>query len=232
MKPIWVSTFLLHSETDEHKTAIKLAQRKLHEAVTSHKRTYCSYSGGKDSSVLLYLALLEDPKMTTLHIDFGRWLMPRAIFAEICNNAKKQGTSLRIETSQQWEKSGRKLPKGGVFGKVLFGRIEPQLISEGYDCCLLGLRAEESRKRKYRTEVDWDRDHSRIDTAYPISHLSWKDVWACIVSNKIPYLSHYDELEAIGIGYDKSRISSFFVAGHGMQAVDKMMYPRDLHQYL
>jgi 3'-phosphoadenosine 5'-phosphosulfate sulfotransferase (PAPS reductase)/FAD synthetase len=232
MKPIWKSTFLLHAETDEYLENITKAKEALHVAVESHKKTYCSFSGGKDSTVLLWMALQEKPTMLVLHIDFGRWLMPRTIFADICNNAKKQGgRNFRIEGSEQWEKAGRKLPKGGIFGKVLFGRIEPQLHEEGYDCCLLGLRAEESRKRASRTK-DKAWDMATIDTAYPISHLSWMDVWACIISNKLPYLSHYDDQEAIGIGYDKSRISSFFTAGRGMMAIHKVMMPEELHQMI
>lgn len=232
MKPIWKSTFLLHSESEEYLDSIEKARKNLVEVIKNHKKTYCSFSGGKDSTVLLWLALQADPSMMVLHIDFGRWLMPRPIFAEICQNAKLQGVqAMRIEGSEQWENAGRSLPKGGIFGKVLFGRIEPQLHKEGYDCCLLGLRAEESRKRAARTK-DRAWSMATIDTAYPISHMSWMDVWACIVSNNLPYLAHYDDQEAMGIGYDKSRISSFFTAGRGMMAVHKVMMPEELHQYL
>jgi len=231
MKNSWIQTFLLYSETDEYEQHIGEARDRLHEAVISHKRTYCSYSGGNDSTVLLWLALQENPCMMVLHIDFGRWLMPRPIFDEICRNATTQGCKLRIETSPQWEQAGRNLPKGGIFGKVLFGRIEPQLHEECYDCCLLGLRAEESRKRAARTK-DKAWDMATIDTAYPIGHMSWMDVWAAIVSNNLPYLRHYDQQEHIGIGYDRSRISSFFTSGRGMAAMDKVMMPEELHQYL
>ena len=232
MKEVDRLTFLMYSETDEYIQHIAEAKEKLQMAIESHQKTYCSFSGGKDSTVLLWLALQADPTMMVLHIDFGRWLMPRPIYADICKNMKLHGCkNMRIETSDQWEQAGRRLPSGGIFGKILFGRIEPQLEREGYDCCLLGLRAEESRKRASRTK-DKTWDMARIDTAYPISHLTWMDVWGCIVSNKLPYLAHYDVQAAIGIGYDRSRISSFFTAGRGMMAVHKTMMPEELHHYV
>jgi len=228
MNDIWRRTFLLFAETEEHQAKIAEAGEKLRIAIDAHEKPYCSYSGGKDSTVLLWLVLQTKPDMMVLHIDFGRWLMPRAIYREIVQNAKITGTrNLRIETSPQWERAKRNIPKGGIFGKILFGRIEPALKEEGFDCCLLGLRAEESQKRKARTTRQYD--YGIIDTAYPISELSWMDVWATIVANRLPYLSHYDRMAEIGIGYDQSRISSFFTPGRGEMAVHKTNMPNELY---
>ena len=183
MKTQWRETFLLYAEEDEYAQAIGKSRDNLREILAAHEKVYCSFSGGKDSTVLLDLALREDPAMMVMHIDFGRWLIPRPIFREICAIAAHMGCTLRIETSSQWEKYGRNLPKGGVFGKILFGRIEPQLVSEGFDCCLLGLRSQESHKRAARTrDKMWD--FEKIHTAYPIAHLTYMDVWAHIVKKK------------------------------------------------
>lgn len=229
MKEIDRLTFLMYSETDEYLQHITEAKEKLQIAIDSHRKTYCAFSGGKDSTVLLWLTLQADPSMMVLFLDMGRWYMPREIQKAIVENATMQGTTLRVESSEMWEKLRRN--SNNFFGKVLFGRIEPQLEREGYDCCLLGLRAEESRKRASRTK-DKAWDLARIDTAYPISHLTYMDVWGCIVSEGLPYLKHYDDQAAIGIGYDRSRISSFFTAGRGMMAVHKTMLPEELHQYI
>jgi sulfate adenylyltransferase subunit 2 len=232
MKDSWRDTFLLFSETEEHQARMAEAREAMHDMVVSYRKPYVAFSGGKDSTVLLWMAMQETSPMMVLHIDFGRWLMPRAIFREILRNAHAQGATLRIETSAQWERAGRNLPKRGIFGPVLFGRIEPQLVEEGYDLCLLGLRAEESLKRRRRTGECWSDRPAQIETAYPMRDLTWMDVWACIVSKGLPYLRYYDQQEHIGIGYDVSRISSFYVAGRGMASVDKVLQPRDLHQYV
>ena len=44
---------------------------------------------------------------------------------------------------------------------------------------------------------------------FPLLNLTWKDVWAYIISNNLPYPSIYDRYAEV-LGYDKVRLVTFF----------------------
>jgi PP-loop superfamily ATP-utilizing enzyme len=53
-----------------------------------------AFSGGKDSTVLLHLALQVDPYIDVFLWDQGPHIMPREVHAEICGNAKTMGAKV------------------------------------------------------------------------------------------------------------------------------------------
>ena len=44
---------------------------------------------------------------------------------------------------------------------------------------------------------------------YPLANLTARDIWAYIVSNNLPYCSHYDRYGAL-LGIEQVRMSTFF----------------------
>jgi len=196
--------FLDYSKSKEFAKKLKKAEGITQKAIKNYK-TYVSYSGGKDSTVVLHLAISFKPDILVIHWDYGSF-MPRKYFEELVENAKAIGAvNLKIYTSDTYKKLGRKALN--VWGKEFFKRVAPQLKEKGYKAVLLGLRKEESPTRK-RT-VEKGRAIAGIKEFYPIGDWSYRDVWAYILSHNLPYHSTYDIYGPI-IGWDKVRFVTFF----------------------
>lgn len=209
MNEVWWQTFLEWSETEGYQDRIASAQSNISLLFSGHSKGYVAYSGGKDSSMLLHLVLRDYPSTMTLHIDYGPYYIPREYYNNMIDNARKIGsTDIRIETSPQYRRLKRTAK--GILGKTLFGRVEPGLVREGYDLCLVGIRSQESCIRKSRTQNRLLDKPGLIDVGFPIKDLLWQDVWAYIVSNRLPYLSQYYDKYAELVGYNAVRLVTLF----------------------
>jgi len=194
--------FLLWAEREEFREALDRSLREL-EALLGRRRCYVAFSGGKDSTCLLHLALQIDPEVTVFYWDHGPWLMPRWLHREILQNARRIGArNLVVRTGRalqhEWIRR-RPLPWYRAFFKTL-----QEFKQEGrWEVALIALRAEEGVGRRIRTR------NPPEDEAYPIAHWTWRDVWAYILSRGLPYLSVYDRYGPV-VGWDKVRLVTFF----------------------
>lgn len=205
MEKKWQETFKLWAQNKQYQEKLEGAKCLISKALSEYK-CYVAYSGGKDSTVVLHLVLQLNPNVMVLHWDYGRYYMPKEVLEEIIGIARKVGVrNLRIETSDLYKKLGRKAIN--VLGRELLGKLVPQLYKEGYRCVFLGLRAEESIRRKLR--VKNTRILKGIKEICPLHNWTWLDVWAYIVSNNLPYLSHYDKYAQIE-GWNKTRFVTYF----------------------
>jgi len=200
-------TFLLWSETQEYKERLKNTKSIIKSYINRYK-SYVAFSGGKDSTVMLHLVLQENPDTLVIHWDYGKYYIPRDILREIISIARKCGAkNMRVLSSHQYNIMKREAM--GVLGRCFIGVETPKLVKEGYKACFLGLRAEESSKRKSRLTSHSEYDKRGIYNVFPLKDWTWKDVWAYIVSNNLPYLSIYDKYNKL-LGYDKARFVTFF----------------------
>ena len=229
MKESIRKAFLEWSKTEEYKQKVENAKKIIRYFLKFSKKPYVAYSGGKDSTVLLHLVLQEKEDVTVLHWDYGKYYIPRSIEREIIENAKKIGAkNIIIETSKLYDKLKRNARS--VFPRELYRRIIPKMAKQGYDLAFIGLRAEESISRRKRTKNYFEEDFL-ITNCYPIRDFTWRDVWAYIVSNNLPYLKHYDIYGEL-IGYDKARFVTILdkefehVGGYH---IDKVIYYRFLN---
>jgi len=141
-----------------------------------------------------------------LHWDYGPYYIPRWLKNEFIRNAKKIGAkNIRIETSPQYQRFGRKAIN--VLGREYMGRLIPELKKEGYDLSFVGLRKEESLKRKRR--ISRGESITKIQECWPVQNWTWQDIWAYIFSHDLPYASIYDVYAPV-IGWDKVRLTTFF----------------------
>jgi len=118
-----------------------------------------------------------------------------------------------------------------VFYRVYFGLVAPRLLQEGYDCVFVGIRAEESVKRRLRIAAN--RSLTAIREAWPLASWQWLDVWAYLVNNNVPYLSLYDSRAEL-VGYDKVRFATLFdpeMADLGAESVDNVLHWRWRHEH-
>lgn len=205
MTPIERATFLLHAELEDYRARIQAARHFITEALERAEKPYISYSGGKDSLVMLHMALQAFPEVLVWHWDYGSHYMPRELEAEILKNAHETGArNIHVDTSKKYD-AGRS-PKNILF-PALFGYIQPRMISDGYDMVCIGLRAEESKRRKAKTASGYR--EGKLRECYPVYQLTTSDIWAYIVTNNLPYCSHYDRYGAL-LGIEQVRMSTFF----------------------
>jgi len=199
--------FILWAQTDEHKKAVTEAEKIVKKALEKFSKPYVAYSGGKDSLSMLHLVLQQNPDATVVHWDYGPYFMPREIEKQIIKNAEKIGArNIIVKTSHLYKKLGRKARN--VLGRHFLGRVVPELARKGYDCCFLGLRAEESSKRKRRTKTFFET--TRVMTnIFPLAKWRWLDTWAYIITRNLPYPKIYDLYGPI-LGWDKARLVTFF----------------------
>ena len=194
------------AETDEHKRKIEESKKIIGDALAKAKKPYVAFSGGKDSTCVLHLVLLQKPDILVLHWDFGPYYIPRWLEKEFLKNARKLGARhLRIETSPEYERLGREAIN--VLGREYIGKLLPKMKDEGYDLAFVGLRKEEAVRRRLRIE---NQSYiGPIPECWPIGNWSWKDVWAYIFSHDLPYASIYDRYAPI-VGWDQARLVTFF----------------------
>ena len=225
MNQRWRRTFSEWATTEEHQQAVQRAHERIAEALTTHRRAFVSYSGGKDSTALVHLVLQHEPEIMVLHWDYGRAFVPYAVHRAILDNATALGVkNLRMETSADYVRLGRKAQN--VMGRHLIGRLLPALAAEGYDLDFVGLRAEESLKRRRRIEAR--RMVSVIEECWPLWDWRWLDVWAYIVAHNLPYLWLYDSRARL-VGYELARFTTLFdgeFSALGADALDNVLHWR------
>jgi len=199
----WRETFLLHSRTDEFRAKVKEAEGIVADALNRYRKPYVAFSGGKDSTVMLHIVLKHQPDIMVHHWDYGIY-MPRQFEKEVRENAKRLGVrNLRIESSELYYQDH----KGPIWYKEFFGRVLPEYVCEGYDVVFVGLRKEESIKRRMR--ISKNKSLSKIKEIWPLSSWTWMDVWGYIISLELPYLSVYNVYGPV-VGWDRVRFSTFF----------------------
>lgn len=218
----WAKTDLFR---DKIESALAIIRRY------SKEKAYVAVSGGKDSLALLHLAY-RVKKFDVFHWDHGPFLMPREIEKDILSCifsiAKKENIivlsspKLSVE-SARWDYR--------VWYRSFFGNLKKFVKERGYRVAFLGLRGEESTKRRKRAKQIIEKDNStNVKLVYPIWNWKWIDVWAYIFSNNIRFPKVYYKL-ALLYGWDKARLVTFFDKEFehlGSLDVSKFILPFDL----
>ncbi len=218
--------FLLWSKTDEFKEKVNEARRIIKNALDLYGSDKCfiSFSGGKDSTVLLNLVYSIDKNVLVVHWDYGKYFIPRKIHEEIINILKWHDAKYIVATSTAYERYKRKARN--VLGRHYIGKFLKYMYEQGYRLVFIGLRKEESIRRKIRLKDYFEKDKSGLINCYPIMNWSYKDVWAYIYSRKIPYLSVYDRYNKV-LGHNRSRFVTLFdkeFEDRGGYYIDKYLF--------
>lgn len=194
------------ASTDEYLERLAEARSIISDAIKKYSRPYVAYSGGKDSTCVLALVLEQIPNVEVIHWDYGPYYIPRRLEDEFIRNAQGIGAKhVRVLTSDLYVKLGRNAR--GVLGREFLGKWQYRLMEEGFDLAFVGLRAEESLKRRRRIKAG--DEAGVIPECWPIKSWKWQDVWAYIWSNNLPYASIYDQYAAL-VGWDSARLTTFF----------------------
>jgi 3'-phosphoadenosine 5'-phosphosulfate sulfotransferase (PAPS reductase)/FAD synthetase len=194
----------MHSNLKAYKNLVQETKQTINLVLSNFDKPYVAYSGGKDSCVLLHLILKYDPDIMIYHWDYGPNFIPRTLEHKLLQNAFKMGARRMIyATSERYLRR-----ETYVWYKDFIGHELPKLAEAGYDISFIGLRAEESSKRKHKTKKAI-RYGSHMCNAYPLRNWSYKDIYAYLLRNKVPYLKeHYDKYSKL-LGYNESRFVTF-----------------------
>lgn len=202
----WKSVLCRWAESEEHREQVERTEDIIANALAKHNKPYVAYSGGKDSTCMLHLVLQQKPDIMVLHWGYGPYYIPRWLEAEFIKNARRIGArNIRVETSPEYLRLKRKAVN--VLGREYMGKLIPRLAAEGYDLVFVGLRKEESLKRRRR--ITNRRSITEIEECWPLADWTWKDVWAYIFGHNLPYAGVYD-LYAPVVGWDRARLTTFF----------------------
>ncbi len=203
----WQETFLTHSKTSLFKRRVIEAENIIKDALKIYKKPYIAFSGGKDSTCVLDLVLKFNPNILVYHFYFGKYYVPLEIEKEVIENAEKIGAKrVMVRTSKQYDVLKREAKN--VLGRYYKKVMEPYFVTHNFDSCFLGIRKEESAKRKRKVKNQFGMSKI-IKEIYPIQDWNWLDVWAYIHSRNLPYLKFYDIYGEV-VGYNYARFTTFF----------------------
>lgn len=211
------------ADADEgHRKRVETARQVITDALARSRRPYVAFSGGKDSTCMLHLVLQQAPGVTVFHWDYGWYFIPRWLEQEFVDNARAIGATNLIVRA-----TGSPKPYFGL--SEMFGVINELFVKQGYDLAFVGLRAEESLKRKRR--IARQQSLIAIRECWPIAEWTWKDVWAYIFNHNLPYASVYGRYAPL-VGLENVRLSTFFDREFekiGAPTLDGVLMWRDRH---
>lgn len=204
-------TYLLASRLSGYKNRIKRATEILSEEIKKAENPAVSFSAGKDSVVLLDLAVKAGFKGDLAFFKYGICTdveTPSENVELMKYYAEKYGLKYHIldclGEADCWEMCGRftmfpetkEEEKAFRITNMDFQRQYAVFEKEsGTDLSIIGMRKKESERRRlllsHRGEV-YQTKSRKSRTCCPLASLTNEDIWAYIFSNKLPYLSIYD----------------------------------------
>lgn len=180
--------FLLHARKPAFQKHVDVALKTIKAFLEKAQNPYIAVSGGKDSSVLLSLCRRIHPNLDAVHLDFHTAYPETLALFETYENLKFIDVGSRLEM----------LEAGGTADTSKKGKIRnfdvKRISAEGYDGYFYGLRAEESSKRRMlqKSRGNYFQRKDGLWVCQPIVNFLYEDIWAYIVSEKLPYNAFYD----------------------------------------
>jgi len=215
----------LHAKTNAYQWKLAMARETIARAIEKCAEigypAYVSLSGGKDSTVVFELAREQMPNISAVWSD-DEWFLPETL--AYIQRLQSAGLDVRQIRTQAWHAEWLQV-SGDYDG------IPDYAQQHGWGLCFLGLREEESSKRRVHLRHFGPLYFAQVNDCWqcnPIHNWTWRDVWAYIVSAGIDYNKAYDRLEAIGVSPEHQRIGPFAVEralGYGQLAILKRGWP-------
>lgn len=204
-------TYLLHSKLASYKKRINAAVETAETALKTSKKPLLSFSAGKDSVVLLDIAVKAGFRGDLLFFKYGIATdaeTPPENIDLLKYYAGKHGLQYHIldclGEADCWEQCGRFIlfPETAEERKI-FDRTNRDFAvkaeafcrENGVDLQIIGMRKTESARRKAMLNKKgpiYTVNSRKSITCCPLANLTSEDIWAYIFSNGLEYLSIYD----------------------------------------
>lgn len=187
--------FSLYAKQYEYQRKVSSLMTKLKNGID--ETCYVSFSAGKDSSVLAHACHAINPSIPILMVDPGcptHWTSTER--DTWLDYAKFNGWNLiRFEWDKwkkEWNETDIKKYQKNVHNEM-FAKLDSYAKLNGLTTRIVGIRAEESKGRSISVKYFGERHRNKDGTErwFPIAWWKTHDVWAYIVSSKMPYLEIY-----------------------------------------
>lgn len=207
------------------------------QALTVPVHWAVSFSGGKDSTVLLDLVISIEPEIDVIWLDDG-WDYPETLNYIKDTESRIGKKIMRVEQPVQSNFWKNEIKYGGddpgFEHPIDFTYQEWRLKFGG---SFLGLRREESTQRNFtlgKSALYYQSSFGHWHCS-PLANWSWQDIWGYIGGNNIPYNPVYDRLAEIGIPLSESRVgplTAWMVYQYGALAIIKRGWPELYNRFV
>jgi phosphoadenosine phosphosulfate reductase len=219
------------ARTQAFQRTVARAQRYIDALFDVSPSSYVSFSGGKDSSVLLHLVRSVCPNAVAILSD-DEWHLPEteALIAATPNLIRVARTLQHAAWFTAWRDSSA-ADVGQDTTWVDGARWSWARDTLGYTGVLMGLRADENARRKLHLRTHGPLFYSKAHGMWHANPLAWwtvRDIWTYIHAYDVPYNAAYDVLDRLGIPLERQRIGPFAVdrvLGYGQLAILKAGWP-------
>lgn len=238
--------YLLHAKLLPYRRRVDGAIKTAQEAIAQSKNPVLSFSSGKDSVVLLDIALKAGFRGDLLFFKYGICVdveTPAENIQLLKYYAEKHGMNYHVLDClgevDCWEQCGRftLFPRSQeekrIFQQTNYDyakRAEEFCKKNGIDLQLIGMRKKESPRREIilnKKGLVYQTRSRRSVTCCPIGNLRDEDIWAYIFSNDLRYLSIYDYpfIDRRKIRNEITLLYSDGLIAQGLMYHYKQMYP-------
>lgn len=238
--------YLIHAKLEPYKRRVRAAIETAQTALEASKKPILSFSAGKDSVVMLDIAVKAGFRGDLMFFKYGICAdleTPPENIDLLKYYAEKHGLTYHIldclGEADCWEECGRFIlfPETAEEKKIFnrtnmdFSRKSNEFCREnGVDLQLIGMRKAESAHRKMMLNKKgpiYTVKSRKSVTCCPLADLTSEDIWAYIFDNGLKYLSCYD-YPYIDRRRNRDEITMLYndaIIRHGQIFHYKAMYP-------
>lgn len=209
---------LVHARLDKFSAKVERALSAIRNALAIGK-VGISFSGGKDSTVLLHLVRSVDPQAPAVMFDSGseyrsaldlarrlgvEILHPRLSLLDLARYSGWWGYRDPVDALCKWDAKCI----------IIDEPCETFVCRERLRVIALGLRGAESKGRSWNARARGEL-YQHVDRTWrlcPLAHWTTDDVWAYIASRDLDYCAAYDRMTALGIDRERQRVGPLLAA--------------------
>lgn len=188
--------YIVHAKSWNFINKVDQANKLIKKALTQGTKFYVSWSGGKDSTVVLDLVQRQQPDISVLHIKSGYELPDGyGYILQLVKDLRLNFTEMQtpIDYLQLCQEFGLPHVRSKATQKKVVSMIKKNPANEwaltnNYTGLFWGIRAEESVSRRNLARCKGARfiDKNNIIRISPIIDWTVKDIWAYFVYAQIP----------------------------------------------